>query len=472
MAVSSNLTNKGENSKHFIYLQEHNIKRRLNSSKNINSQQKRSELVFSQIRRYFPYITFILPLILYLNTIGHEYVLDDIAITEANTYVKKGIGGLVDIFTHSYWHGYLGIGEGSYRPIPVTIQAILFEFWGFNPSIAHAVNVLLYALTGFLLFQIQVKLLNWKNPEQQMNDILAFIITILFISHPIHTEVVANIKSVDEILCFLFFILSALYLTKYIDQKNNKALVFSIGFYFCSLLSKETAITFVLAFPLILWFYTHLSFREVLKHTLFFLSVLIFYLVIRHIILGNLDSGINEEDLKEIINNSLFSAKDYSIRFCTSIGILGMYLKLIIFPHPLLHDYSFNQIPLKNWDDLNVVLSFSIIIFLLVYAFYTFKNKNIFSFAILFFFLTISIVSNVFVLIGSTMAERFLYAPVLGYCIILGHIICNFIFNKRNSPFLTYGVLTLIVCLYSFKSISRNKVWKNALLLHSTDIPY
>ena len=72
--------------------------------------------------------------------------------------------------------------------------AVEWEISKNNPVLSHWVNVIFYALTGWLLFITLFKLL------KEYNIVVPFIISILFISHPIHTEVVANIKSRDELM--------------------------------------------------------------------------------------------------------------------------------------------------------------------------------------------------------------------------------------------------------------------------------
>lgn len=62
---------------------------------------------------------------------------------------------------------------------------------------------------------------------RQKHDLIILLATLLFAAHPLHTEVVANIKSRDEILGLLFAILSLKHFHKYSDTPQVKHLSLS-----------------------------------------------------------------------------------------------------------------------------------------------------------------------------------------------------------------------------------------------------
>lgn len=75
-------------------------------------------------------------------------------------------------------------------------------------------NALLYAITLMLMLYFLRKYIFPKNPD------IAFLATILFALHPIHSEVVANIKSRNELLPFLFYLTTLIFSGKYIQSKK------------------------------------------------------------------------------------------------------------------------------------------------------------------------------------------------------------------------------------------------------------
>jgi tetratricopeptide (TPR) repeat protein len=153
----------------------------------------------------------------------------------------------------------------------------------------------------------------------------------------------------------------------------------------------------------------------------------------------------------------------------TTFVTLGMYLKLLVVPYPLCYDYSFNQIPITTWTDWRAIGSLLIYTTLGIYCLLTLKKKNIFAFCIAFFFITFSVSSNLIVKIGATFGERFLYTPMLAFCIAIVVVVYR-LFNKipGPSPYIARGayvVFFLLVFTYSFLTIRRNPDWNNNLSL-------
>ena len=183
-----------------------------NPSNNPASKINSSE-THNRVFRILGFFVFGIALLIYLNTLNHSYVLDDFSTIKDNRVTTQGLKAIGDIFSHYYRYGYYTSDDGLYRPLPVAIFAIEWWLAPNNPSFAHFVNIMLYALTGWLLFMTLKKLM--KN----YNVILPFIVTLLFIAHPIHTEVVANIKSLDELLGFLFSFSSIFFLCDYFENK-------------------------------------------------------------------------------------------------------------------------------------------------------------------------------------------------------------------------------------------------------------
>ena len=136
---------------------------------------------------------------LYLNTIFNDYAVDDLAVIQENRFTKQGVAGIPILLRTFYWEGYWNNNSGIYRPLSMVTFALEWQFFPDNPHAGHVTNIILYAITGFLLFKVLRRLM----PEQ--NILFPFFVSLVFIAHPVHTEVVANIKSRDEILCLLLF---------------------------------------------------------------------------------------------------------------------------------------------------------------------------------------------------------------------------------------------------------------------------
>jgi len=404
---------------------------------------------------------FIFAFILYGNTISHDYALDDEIITRKNIFVQEGFKGIPTVFTKGYLYGFNRANDQSYRPIVLANLAIETGIWGNNPHVNHFFNVLFYALTGILLFLFLKKLLI-NFPKQ-----IPLLISFLFLAHPIHTEVVANIKSRDELLGFMISLGCLIYLFKYIETNKMSSLLASLGLYLATLLTKENFITMIAIIPLLLYFFTKTPIKKIIYTSLPFAFVFLFYMMLRASILD----AVTFNEKMDVINNSLMAAKTLSDQLSTNFFILGKYILLLFFPHPLSYDYSFNQIQIMHLQDFSVIASVLLYVALIVIAVIGIKKKNPIAFGIIFFLISMSVVSNLFIKIGSTLGERFLYTPSLGFCFAIVFLLISFLKTEKKINFKPLNIFMIIVLvLFSFKTISRNEAWKNNFTLFSTDI--
>lgn len=418
--------------------------------------------------KYMVWIPFVFAFILYGNTLTNEFALDDLPQIVNNKFVQQGFGGISQIISTDYWSGS-GVSLGYYRPLSLITFAIEKAAYDNNPMMMHLVNVFLYALTGVVLFLL-LSLLFRNMP------FFVLAVTLLFMAHPIHTEVVANIKSRDEILSLLNSIMALWLVFRYSKTKFIANLILAWIFYFLALMSKETAMTTLVLVPMLLFFFTPKKGGYIGGIMLSFFVLSLIFLAVKYTLIGTLTG-----DLPNDLNN--YPYREVSGRIPTMLYILGMYFYRLIMPARLLYDYSYNQIPEAGWANPVVLLTLLIILALAYFAIINLKRKSVVSFAILFFGATMS-VGLMFVLSrGGIMAERFLYAPVLGFALVLGYYLHKLVprdaktkqavWNfRQNGPKLFVGVIAVLLVFYSVRTVARNPVWKNNLTLFSNDIKF
>src|SRR4030095_9655503 len=185
--------------------------------------------------------------LLYANTLGHGFVMDDNLALSVNPNVIRGIAGIGDIFTQPYREQCFG--GCLYRPFTLAMFAIEWAIAPKSPFIGHLMNAIWYAATAGVLF------LTLHQLVPNRNILLPLIASILFTAHPIHTEVVANIKSRDEILSLFFVLLSIFQFARWYEKRNRTSLIAAGLAFLAALLSKEGAITAIAVFPLIGWIF-------------------------------------------------------------------------------------------------------------------------------------------------------------------------------------------------------------------------
>jgi tetratricopeptide (TPR) repeat protein len=399
---------------------------------------------------------------LYFQTYNFRYTVDDGIYSFQNEATQQGLKAVDDLFRYGSMNFFTinPTNSGTYRPFTLLSFAIERQVFGtFNATNGHVINIVLYFLVLITLGLLLVKMFTIRG----IPSIVPLLILLLYAVHPLHVEVVASVKSRDTLLCafFSFFALH-FWLLNYKESKIWSKIGIGILF-FIALLSKEESITIVAVVFLIAYFFLENTFIHSLKETFPFLIAGIVYLTLRHLILDPPSANYDN-----IINNIIIGAKG-SDRFATNLYIYLHYIWLLVFPHPLSWDYSLNQIPIKTLSNVWVLFSFAFFISIILVAFKGFKNKSILSFAILLYLSTFSIFSNFIpsITIGSTLAERFMFIPSLGFCILLvygSYTLLQKVNINRVLPILLLFVLTL-ASAYSVKSYSRVPVWKDNISL-------
>jgi tetratricopeptide (TPR) repeat protein len=176
-------------------------------------------------------------------------------------------------------------------------------------------------------------------------------------------------------------------------------------------------------------------------------------------------------------NNILFASSSPSERNASIARIQLVYLKKLMLASPLVHQHGTWQIQLATWKDWDVYLSIFIHIFLLWLAYYFYRQRfYITMWGILWYFLTISIYTNIVVLLPDTLAERFLFLPSIGFSVALVsglyYILQKFLKEEKRSFLALSMLLFPLFCFYAFKTINRNKDWKNNYTLAVNTLPY
>ncbi len=447
------------------------------AAKQDSNKTKKSSKAKSSGKQYpiklWGIIVAIVAFTLYANTLGHEYAFDDYSVIKENYIVKQGLEGIPTLATTHYRYGYWASEGSLYRPLSLIMFALEWELAPDYPFIGHLMNVLLYAITGFILFITLFQLFG------KSQIYAAFVISLLFISHPLHTEVVANIKSRDEILVLLFGLLSlySLLLGQQEDKKRYRW--WSLCFFTLALFSKESAITWLAVLFLAVYFFKKQTIQRSFRTTVPFLLPTLLFLMVRHFVIGK-TGGL--EDKVSILDNLLVGAgNDWLVQSATAIKIMGLYLWKLFVPYPLVSDMGFDQITLTDWSDPKVIGSFLIWAGIAAAGFTGFIRKKKEAFGPLYLLATISIYSNLVIIIGSSYGERFLYSPSLagafGIYLLIAALIRILKLEEQSPlsklPRLQQPVLLSslpIILIFSVLTIQRNPDWKNSFSIYQADV--
>ena len=415
--------------------------------------------------------------VFYANSFSNEYALDDGIVIQNNDYVQQGFRGIFKILsTDAYESFYRQMGAkqqlegGRFRPLSVVTFAIEQQFFGSNEkvkppddvaTVRHFMNVVYYLLSIVFLFFLL------RNYIFKENHLAAFVACLVFLIHPMHTEVVANVKSRDEVLSFLFIVLTFISVFKYRENRKTSELVVGLFFYFFALLSKEYAITLLVLIPMLIYIVSKETFVKAVLTTLPFVVVALIYLLIRYKIVG---AGAKFENPDVLNNPYLYASKPEKL--ATKIEVLLRYMKLLFYPNPLSSDYSYSTIPFANFSMGSVWASIVLHISLVVATVILFFKRNILSFAIAFYLLHLFLISNLIFNVGATMGERMVYHSSFGFAIAIA-VFVTWILQKitseqtRKMVGVSFGCIVVIWC--GAKTITRNAEWKNDQTLFIAD---
>lgn len=437
-------------------------------------------------------VLFFLSLFCYINTTSLDYALDDAIVIHDNMYTTDGVSGINGILSKDTFFGFFKeegksqlVAGGRYRPLSLVTFALEWELFAKKagadnqpasqrgrPWISHLFNTLLFGGTVVLLYSVLILLFNIQfSPTKAA--IVALVTAALFAVHPIHTEVVANIKGRDEILA-LMGSLAALYFTvrAKLSDKWLFQLLAGIAF-FLALMSKENAITFLAVVPLSLYFFTSTKIPKIISALGPYVVASALFLTIRFSILG---VSIGDPPM-ELMNNPFLKIENNqwvpfspAERSATITYTLGKYVQLLVFPHPLSHDYYPRQVGIMNWGNWQVILSFLLYLGMIGFALWGLRKRDPVSYAILFFLSTISIASNIVFPIGTNMSERLVFMPSLAFCLLVGIVSYRLLAKERSSLTSLVAVLGVLMLLLSLKTITRNYAWKDNYKLFTTDI--
>ncbi|HNW60181.1 MAG TPA: tetratricopeptide repeat protein [bacterium] len=407
----------------------------------------------------------LLAFMLYANTLGHDFVLDDRMVITENSFTRAGLSSIPDLLSHDSLRGYLQedtryLTGGRYRPLSLILFAILYEFFGAQPALFHLVTVMLYAIACLLLYAVLRRMVG--PPEGQPWYLtLPFVTVLLFAVHPVHTEVVANIKSCDEILALLGGLAAWYAALRYGDTPHPRWLALSGAALFLGLLSKESAIAFVAIIPLSLWM-TRLPRRQVNRVMASLALAAVLFLALRYAVLG-----FASPQTLELLNNPFLEATAAQ-KWATITLTLGIYLRLLVFPHPLTYDYYPYHIALTGWSDWHVLASLLLYAGLFLFALLFLRKRNLAAFGVSFYLLALALVSNLLFPVGTFMAERFLFTPSIGFCLVLA--VTGAALQRKMAHAAIAVAVLLIAMLFAAQTIARNPVWKDNYTLTTTDV--
>jgi len=344
---------------------------------------------------------------------------------------------------------YLDWITGHFAAVITSRAFLLFTFYlnymvgGLDTFGYHLVNLSIHiavAFTFYLLIACYV-----DNKDDDRYHTIALLAALFFVVHPINTESVTYISSRSSELSTLLMLGTMLLFFRATGKEFSfLPYGFSVVLFVLGLASKESAI--VLPALLILFDYYFVAGKDGN-----FLSRIKYHLPFWVLMAAGFAFYAGSITHPEMYD------RPWPTHLLTEITVFVDYLRLMIIPVGLTIDHSVTE---SISLDLRAGLSVAVVAGLLLAA-YLFRNKSrVLSFSIFWFF--INLTPFLAMRMSDYMAERWVYAAGLGFCLALSKL-----FVDASQRYTRTGIAAIvgIVLFFGVLTSMRNDVYRDPITL-------
>jgi len=331
-----------------------------------------------------------------------------------------------------------------FRPVTFATFAVNWMAAGYKPFGYHLLNLLLHALVVVLLLLLLREVLM----ESPHCESVCFVAALLFAVHPVHTEAVTSIVGRSELLAAGFLLAAWLFHLR--DRYVMACFSFALA-----LLSKESAIGLL---PLALAAdYARGKLKSWIRYGVLAGLTLLYVAALWRIQGGRFGSAVS------FLDNPLTILPTH-LQVLNALRIAWKYVSLLAFPVTLSCDYSYNQIFL--YADLRHLLFPALAALAVFVAWFRtiWTRKIIWIVAGAIYFAGFAATSNILTRIGTIFAERLVYLPSAGFCLIAAVLWSKWFTSSRQLALVSLG---LIAVLLGVRTVIRNRDWRDNATLYT-----
>jgi Tfp pilus assembly protein PilF len=387
-------------------------------------------------------------LVAYGGTLLHGFVWDDVVLIQRSYNLHDWSALPAALGTHFWAESQ----ERSlyYRPFITLTFFLDLKLWGLNPFGFHLTNVLAHLVTSLGVL--------WLARRLTRDDVAGFAAGALFAVHPLHTESVAFISGRTDIFATLFVLLALLGYARWRAGERLATYAASLAMFALALASKEVAVTLPLILALYDWGRGDLRTRRALASALprYAPYGLVFglYCVARLAVIGQ--GALPDATTLHGLTS----------RVLTTLEIAGWYVALTVVPYPLNAYYWIEPVTLPpdpSWWLAVLALGAGLALTVLAAQ----RAPKVAVGALWFWITLVPFTAiNLLPLANLIMAERFLYLPTVGFCLVLGMGVSRLVGavdlgrSAQLRPGPALGFTALLLC-YVLLGLWRNEDWKD-----------
>ena len=364
----------------------------------------------------------VLSVAVHLPSLAIGFVLDDHWIVERNALIRD-LSHVPEIVSKDYWNIEGSTARNLYRPATILSFALTQATAGARPIVHRLVNLILYVLVTLQVLALARRVVGSGDATSGLSVRAALappvVTAALFAIHPVHTEVLGEIVGRGDLLAATFTQASVLLFLRARDSeagpgRGDPRILFtlSIACFVLGALAKESA----LVAPVLVLLADRLLVRRKTAWVYhgFAAAALVAVLLVRVAVL----SGVGLSDTTHFVDNPMVRAPLVEGRL-TALKVIARYAMLLVAPVRMSVDYSFNAIPVvERLRDPAALLGGLLVLAWAIALGLAWRTNRPVAFLIAWIGVTLAPVANLFFPIGTIMAERFLFLPSVGFCML------------------------------------------------------
>ncbi|XP_013175362.1 PREDICTED: transmembrane and TPR repeat-containing protein CG4050-like [Papilio xuthus] len=408
-------------------------------------------------------------ILVYHNSLYCGFVFDDISAIKENRDLRPQTP-ISNIFLNDFWGTPIHKEQShkSYRPLTVLTFRWNYAVHGLQPAGYHLVNLLLHALVSLLYYRVCAMFL----PE-----FASFVAAILFAVHPIHTEAVTGVVGRAEMLSSVFFLGALLCYARAASRRRYtdwRYLVACTGCVGIAMLCKEQGIT-VTAVCVVYELFVAQKRRglvlngrswleawgkagwgcgcgEAARRVATVCCATLALLAARLHVMGAQLPVFTRFD-------NPAGASPPPARHLTFAYLPALNAWLLTLPEALCCDWTMGTVALlRSWKDPRNLATVALATLLIAAAVHALRTRSsALSMGLALLVLPFLPASNLFFPVGFVVAERVLYMPSMGWCLLVAH---GWRLLARRRASLAAAALIFLLLAFSAKTYVRNWDWK------------
>ncbi|XP_029290183.1 protein O-mannosyl-transferase TMTC3 [Cottoperca gobio] len=418
----------------------------------------------------------------YWNSLSCGFVFDDVSAILDNKDLRPATP-IRNLFLNDFWGTPMAEERShkSYRPLTVLTFRLNYLFSELTAASYHLLNVVLHGVVCVLFLRVC---------RLFLDNTSSLVAALLFAVHPIHTEAVTGVVGRAELLSSIFLLAAFLAYTRSTGTDHSivwAPIALTVVLVAAATLCKEQGITVVgiccvyevfvaqgFTLPMLLD-----TLRQVLQgkdgfpYAVLQTLLKLIVLIISTLLLVIIRVQVIQSQLPVFTRfDNPAAVSPTPTRQVTFNYLLPVNAWLLLNPSELCCDWTMGTIPLvESLLDLRNLATLVFYTFLGLLAYHSLRYRHSSAktviMALSFIVLPFIPASNLFFPVGFVVAERVLYVPSMGFCVLVAHGF-KIVSHKGHLKKFSWLVIGVLLTTHAVKTFNRNWDWESEYTLFTS----